>query len=301
MEQKQEEAEREEEERKDHKEVDTRSNDGTSALLEDSPLAFIPPLDSSLASPKRGRSRRTTLEKAIDAVNEMKEKDKDSAEYHSRRATLEKQLEAVTEAARKAAIQAAEMHQKKSSIIVKKVDLPPQSTPRPVKLLKQPTSIPLYKVKIQLTREQKWERFLQLPMKSAIPNGNVAHDLSGLLRRGQWQSAVYITLRQFQFESFVPHHVNPQFCLIINPESKLTHACFPIMDMGKCCDEQYPKIVEMLYETFLEFDIHEETRYRPAMIMVDDPLLAVCLRRELEGYDDTVGQTNTTGMCATPS
>ena len=35
--------------------------------------------------------------------------------------------------------------------------------------------------------------------------------------------------------------------------------------------------------------------------MIDDSLLAVCLRRELEGYDDSVGQINTTGVCANPT
>ena len=282
---------------KEHK--DPKEERVVSALLEDSPLAFIPPYDSPHdASPKVGRRRRTTLEQAIDAVNELKEKEPDSVELKTRRATLEKELQAVNEAAQQAVLQAAEHHRKRSSIIIKKIEPPPPSIPSVVKQLRPPKSTaPSHNFRNNRTREQKWELFLQLPMKSTLPNGNIAHDMTGL-RRGQFQSLVYMTVRQFQFYSSVPQHVHPQMCLIINPESKLTHACFPVMDMGKCCDDQYPKIVEMMYETFLEFDIHEETRYRPAMIMVDDPLLAVCLRRELEGYDDTVGQTNTTGIYA---
>ena len=268
-------------EEKEQKEDSSNSvqKEQSSGLLDDSPLAFIEPH----SSPKRERKRRTTLEAAIDAVNELKAKgetEPDSVEYRTRRATLEKTIEAVNEAAQKAARQASERIHiaatadiKRSSITVKKIEPPPPSTPSPVRMLKQQKSVTLYDAKINLSREQKWELFLQLPMKSTLPNGNIAHDMTGL-RRGQWQSAVYMTIRQFKFDSSVPGHVNPRVCLIINPDSKLTHACFSIMDMGKCCDEQYPKILEMMYETFIEFDIHKETRYRPSIIMVDDPLLA---------------------------
>jgi hypothetical protein len=101
------------------------------------------------------------------------------------------------------------------------------------------------------------------------------------------KSEVYFTLRHFMFPHSSPVNA-PQVCIVINPHSKLKHCCFPILDLGKNCDELFPNCTEIMYESFLEFDIHEKTRYRPNTIMVDDPLLAVFLGRELHGSGTVV-------------
>ena len=136
---------------------------------------------------------------------------------------------------------------------------------------------------VPLSREEKLEAFVRLPLATTLPNGNLANDATLRVRRHHlMRTEVYVTLRHFQFDGAPPKRA-PQICVVINPHSRFTHACFPLIGMGKNCDQVYPKVAEMLYDSFTEFDIHEKSKYRPDLIMVDDPLLHKFFRRELHG------------------
>jgi len=123
---------------------------------------------------------------------------------------------------------------------------------------------------VAVTREQILQQYLDLNMSATLPNGNIS-------KIPHVKSDIYVTLRHFQFRSSPP----PLACIVLNPHSKMVHACFPISNLGRSAHDIYPQVLRMLYESFIEQDLH--TRYRPSTIMVDDPVLAAFMRAELHG------------------
>ena len=123
-----------------------------------------------------------------------------------------------------------------------------------------------------LTRHDKLAAFKALPQRDALPNGNISNDTAFYVipRYQVMRSCVYITLRHFQFAASPP----PLICVVINPHSKLFHACFPIAKLGKNCAEIYPKIAEIVYESFLELEVAAGTKYRPQTFMVPYPFFS---------------------------
>ena len=129
-----------------------------------------------------------------------------------------------------------------------------------------PVETSLFDPPRDMTRREKLAAFLALPQRDALPNGNISNDTAFYVvpRYQVMRSCIYITLRHFQFAASPP----PLICVVINPHSKLFHACFPIAKLGKNCAEIYPKIAEIVYESFLEMEVAAGTKYRPQTFMV---------------------------------
>ncbi len=109
--------------------------------------------------------------------------------------------------------------------------------------------------------------FLKLPMLERAPSGIFKTDM-------------YITFRELTFQADPP----PMLAIAINPQARSLQAAVPILERSPTAGSAYRRFATEFYKTFLRFS-HP---YRPAHIMVDDPVFCAFLSADLRDSGTTV-------------
>lgn len=122
-------------------------------------------------------------------------------------------------------------------------------------------------------------QFLSLPLRERSPTGLVRAD-------------VYISVRELKLE--VATGPRPLIANWINPYAAFVYPPFPVIQNEPNAKSAYPNLVNAFYECFitLKDDKGESIAHRPAVIMVDDPVLQFYFLEDLRGTGTDVRVVN---------